>query len=208
MKSKLITTLKITLVGGALVLASAGSPLQAQRLPEAMTEDFYAPDLIQQTRQMIGLTDEQQASLQEALEKIQTRVTGLQRQNRLETEKMSALVKAEKLDEDLVMAQADRVLKLEREVKLAQLALLIKIKNTLTPEQQAKLRELKAKTAGFQSRLREAQQLAEGWKRDGRDLSKFEQAKQGFETLLQQGKIKEAETLLDQILKLLKEPKR
>jgi Spy/CpxP family protein refolding chaperone len=172
-----------------------------------MTEAFYPPDLIRQTRQMIGLTDEQQASLQEAVEKIQTRVTSLQRQSKLETERMSALVKAEKLDEDAVMAQADRVLKLEREVKLAELALLIKIKNTLTPEQQAKLRELKAKTAAFRAQLREAQRLAEEWKRDGRDLSKFEQAKEDFEVLLQQGKIKEAETLLDQNLKRLKEPK-
>jgi Spy/CpxP family protein refolding chaperone len=204
---KLITTLKFSLVSGALVLASAGSPLQAQRLPEAMTEAFYPPDLIRQTRQMIGLTDEQQASLQEAVEKIQTRVTSLQRQYQLETERMSALVKAEKLDEDAVMAQADRVLKLEREVKLAELALLIKIKNTLTQEQQAKLRELKAKTAAFRAQLREAQRLAEEWKRDGRDLSKFEQAKEDFEVLLQQGKIKEAETLLDQNLKRLKEPK-
>jgi Spy/CpxP family protein refolding chaperone len=205
---KSITALRLTLVGGALFLVVAAGHLQAQGLPEAMTEDFYPPDLIRQTRQMIGLTGEQQAGLQEAIEKIQTRVADLQRQNKLETEKMSALVKADKLDEDTVMAQADRILKLEREVKLAQLALLIKIKNTLTSEQQAKLRELKAKTAGFQSRLREAQQLAEGWKRDGRDLSQFEQAKEDFEALLQQGKIKEAEALLEQNLKRLKEPKR
>ena len=41
-----------------------------------------------------------------------------------------------------MLAQVDRILALEREIKKAQISLLVRIKNILTPAQQAKLAEI------------------------------------------------------------------
>lgn len=45
-----------------------------------------------------------------------------------------------------MLAQADTVMGLEREVKRAQLSLLVRIKNLLSDAQQAKLGELRKRT--------------------------------------------------------------
>jgi Spy/CpxP family protein refolding chaperone len=64
-----------------------------------------------------------------------------------EVERMAALVKQEQLDEQQILAQLDKVLNAEREIKRAQFSLLIQIRNTLTPEQRARLTELRSKSA-------------------------------------------------------------
>jgi hypothetical protein len=46
------------------------------------------------------------------------------------------------------MAQLDKVLNTEREVKRTQIALMVRIKNKLTPEQQSRLRQLRGKPVG------------------------------------------------------------
>jgi hypothetical protein len=46
------------------------------------------------------------------------------------------------------MAQLDKVLNAEDEVKRTQIALMVRIKTKLTPEQQARLRHLRGKSTG------------------------------------------------------------
>jgi Spy/CpxP family protein refolding chaperone len=60
-----------------------------------------------------------------------------------ESEKLAALVKQEPVDEQVVLAQLDKVLNAEREIKRTQLSLAIQIRNNLTPEQRARLTELR-----------------------------------------------------------------
>jgi Spy/CpxP family protein refolding chaperone len=62
-------------------------------------------------------------------------------------EKLVSLVKQNHVDEQQVLAQLDKVLAAEREVKREQVTLLVRIKNKLTPEQQGKLVELRGKPA-------------------------------------------------------------
>jgi Spy/CpxP family protein refolding chaperone len=52
------------------------------------------------------------------------------------------LLGAEKIDEAAAMAQAGELMRLEVQMKRLHLELLIRVKNTLTPEQQVKLRTL------------------------------------------------------------------
>jgi Spy/CpxP family protein refolding chaperone len=47
------------------------------------------------------------------------------------------------VDEAAVLAQVDKILALERDVKRTQLSLVVRIKNLLTEPQQAKLNELR-----------------------------------------------------------------
>jgi Spy/CpxP family protein refolding chaperone len=60
-------------------------------------------------------------------------------------EKMVALAKQPHVDEQQVLAQLEKVLAAEREIKKEQITLLVRIKNKLTPEQQGKLSELRGK---------------------------------------------------------------
>ena len=56
-----------------------------------------------------------------------------------EVEKLQSLLQPASVDESKVLDQVDRVLAVEREVKRAQLSLMIRIKNMLTQQQQAQL---------------------------------------------------------------------
>jgi Spy/CpxP family protein refolding chaperone len=53
-----------------------------------------------------------------------------------------------RVDEARVVAKMEQVLKIENEVKKQQAVLLVRIKNALTPEQQARLRELRSAETG------------------------------------------------------------
>jgi Spy/CpxP family protein refolding chaperone len=58
-------------------------------------------------------------------------------------EKLGQLIQGATVDEAKVREQVDQVLTLEREVKRAQISLLVRIKNQLTVEQQAQLVKLR-----------------------------------------------------------------
>ena len=62
-------------------------------------------------------------------------------------EKLVSLVKQPRVDEQQALAQLERVLAAEREIKKEQVTLLVRIKNRLTPEQQGKLAEARGKSA-------------------------------------------------------------
>jgi Spy/CpxP family protein refolding chaperone len=208
---KLTLSKKHNLRGPTLVvaafLACGGGLLLAQPGPDAIGEHLFPPELIKQAHQALELTPEQEASLREAVEATREPLADLHEQMKVQAAKMADLVKGEKLDEAAVLRQADKVMKLEHDIKQLQLSLLIKIKNTLTAEQQAKLRELKGRLDGLQRKLREAKDLTEQWKREGRDLAPFEDKRPEFEALMREGRIPEAEALLDELLRALRSPR-
>jgi Spy/CpxP family protein refolding chaperone len=49
------------------------------------------------------------------------------------------------VDEAAVLDEVDRILNMEREIKRAQISLMVRIKNTLTPEQQKKLADIRSR---------------------------------------------------------------
>jgi len=101
-----------------------------------------------QHQQALGFSEEQKKFLRTELRDTQTRLTDLQWSLQDEVEKLAALVKQEQVDEAGTLNQLDKVLAGEREIKRAQIGLLIRIKNKLTPEQQSRLREIASKTTG------------------------------------------------------------
>jgi Spy/CpxP family protein refolding chaperone len=60
-----------------------------------------------------------------------------------EVENLQRLIQPAAVDESKVLEQVDRVLAVEREVKRAQLGLMLRIKNILTAQQQAQLGALR-----------------------------------------------------------------
>jgi Spy/CpxP family protein refolding chaperone len=106
-------------------------------------QSFFAPELVMQNQETIALNDEQRAYLKNEIRQAQLKFTDWQWKLQDEMEKLVSLVKQPHVDEQQVLAQLEKVLTTEREVKRAQVSLLVHIKNKLTAEQQAKLEEIR-----------------------------------------------------------------
>ncbi len=117
--------------------------LAAQQPPDDPLRDImFPPEAVMQHQQAIGLSDEQKNSFKVEVRQAQLKFTELQWTLQDEMERLVSLLKQPKVDEKQAALQLDKVLAAEREIKRAQLMLLIQIKNNLTPAQQAQLREL------------------------------------------------------------------
>lgn len=132
------------IMGAAIALLCAIAAAQPTG-HDPIAENVFAPDLVMQHQQAIALTDGQKELLKAEVRQAQLRLTELQWQLQDEIEKLAVLLKQDIADEQRVIAQLDRVLNLERDIKRAHLGLVVRIKNNLTREQQAKLRDLRAR---------------------------------------------------------------
>jgi len=121
------------------------SAARAQQPQDPLGEHLFPPELVMQHQEEIGLTDEQKNFLKTESRKAALRFTELQWQLADAGEKMAALVKQPRVDEQQAIAVLDQILDVEREIKRLQISLVIRTKNTLTPEQQARLQEIKNK---------------------------------------------------------------
>lgn len=121
-----------------------GQPPQA----DPLADNFFPPELLIQNQKKIGLTEEQSKYIREEIGKTQAKFTDVQWQLQGEQETLTSLVKQERPDEKQVLAALDKLLNLENEIKRTHLTLALRIKNKLTPEQQAQLRELRQRPRG------------------------------------------------------------
>ena len=112
---------------------------------DPLMENFFPPELVMRHQKEIGLTADQQKAIRAEMLKTAPKFMELQWQQSEEEEAMQALVKEGHPDEKAVLAQLDKLMSVENELKRVQLGNLVRIKNILTPEQQAKLTELKKK---------------------------------------------------------------
>jgi len=127
----------------------ACAPLSAQESPAASRQDPIAdrvlpPELIMQYQKAIGLTDAQKNAVISEIKQAQSRTVDAQWDLQRAVEKLADLLGQDKVDERAVLAQLDKVLAVERDVKRTQLGLAVRLKNVLSPEQQRQLRELRA----------------------------------------------------------------
>ena len=104
---------------------------------------LFPPDLVMKYSQDLGLDERQRTAVKENVQKAQTKFVDLQWELQEASQKMVHLLQARPVDETAVLAAADKVLGLERDIKRTQLSLLIRLKNLLSEQQQAKLAELR-----------------------------------------------------------------
>jgi Spy/CpxP family protein refolding chaperone len=93
--------------------------------------------------QEIGIDDKQKTAIKEAVQAAQSRFIETQWSMQEESQKLARLLQARPVDEGAVLAQADKVMGFERDVKRTHLSLLVRIKNVLTEAQQARLAQLR-----------------------------------------------------------------
>ena len=104
---------------------------------------LFPPELVMQHQGEIGITDAQRATLTTAIQQAQAKFVETQFKLSAEGEKLARLLQGTTIDESQALEQVDRILSMEREMKRAQVGLLVRIKNTLTSGQQAKLMQLR-----------------------------------------------------------------
>ena len=138
--------MKFSILCACALVFLAGGPARGQQPgPDPIGQSFFAPELVIQHQEEIGLSAEQRTYLKTELRQAQLKFTDLQWKLQDEMEKLVSLVKQPHVDEQEALAQLEKVLAIEREIKRAQVSLLVRIKNKLTPEQQAKLEEIRSK---------------------------------------------------------------
>jgi Spy/CpxP family protein refolding chaperone len=131
------------LLACALLLSIVWSrPIAAQQPgDDPLAALLFPPELVMQHQGDIGLKPEQRTTITRAIGELQGKALDVQWRMQEATGQLAALLAKRSIDQSSALAQVDTVLNLEREMKRAQLTLLILIKNTLTPEQQGKLEQ-------------------------------------------------------------------
>jgi Spy/CpxP family protein refolding chaperone len=128
-----------------LLLAGTAAGMAQSAPDDPLRDHFFPPELVMQNQQAIALGEDQKSFLKAELRQAQQRFTELQWKLDDEMERFVALVKEPQVDEQRALAQLEKVLAAEREVKRTQISLLIRIKDHLRPDQQARLQEIRRK---------------------------------------------------------------
>ncbi len=115
--------------------------------PDPIAENLFPPEFVMRYAIDVGLEERQRTAIKAEIQKTQSRFVDLQWDLQAESERTARLLQARPVDEAAVLAQADRVMSLEREIKRAHLSLLVRIKNLLTEPQQDKLQVLRRKSS-------------------------------------------------------------
>jgi Spy/CpxP family protein refolding chaperone len=131
----------------AIFLLATGAVHAQQPDQDPIGQSFFPPELVIQHQEAIGLSAEQKDYFKTEIRQAQLKFTELQWKLQDEMEKLVTLVRQPRVDEQQVLAQLEKLLAAEREIKREQVTLLVRIKNKLTSEQQGKLLELRSKPA-------------------------------------------------------------
>ena len=129
-----------------VVAVEAGAPPAPAQDP--LAQHVFAPDLVMRHAAEIGLDEKQRAAIKDAVIQTQSKLLDVQWEVQAESEKLARLLQASPVDETAVLAQADKVMAFERDVKKAHLSLLVRVKNVLTDAQREKLKELRRRAEG------------------------------------------------------------
>lgn len=133
---------------GVQAPAAAQETEQEPVADDPLFETLYAPELIMQHRRAIGLTDEQRDAISKMIGELQGEVVSLQWELLDEVQQLKQATAGTRVDLDRSLDQLENVLETEGKIKKAHLEMLVRIKNLLTPQQQATLDRLRGGDAG------------------------------------------------------------
>ena len=149
----LILAIAATLLSAVLVTAQEPKPPQPPDQPEQphaphgprdpLGDAMFPPEMIMQHQRELALTDDQKTFMRAEINKTSTRFNELQWQLQDAMEALHITVKENSVNEEQALAQLDRVLDNERQIKRLHMELAIRLKNKLTPEQQLKLQGMR-----------------------------------------------------------------
>ena len=128
-----------------LVLLFATTAFAQQPPPnDPIAQQLFPPELIMSETPRLHLDDKQRATIKNEVQRAQSKFFDLQWELKEASDAMVQLLQQTPVDEARVLEQADKVMGYEREIKKIHLSMLIRIKNSLTAEQIAQLRQLRS----------------------------------------------------------------
>lgn len=139
------------LLAALVALPAIAAPVAAQTaptVPDPIARALFEPELIMKHRRAIALTDEQRDAISRLIKELQGEVVSLQWELQDQVEALAGEISRPRVDLDRAQDRMGRLLQTERRIKTAHLALLVRIKNVLTPQQQDALRKLRSEPAG------------------------------------------------------------
>jgi Spy/CpxP family protein refolding chaperone len=193
--------------------AGAAEPARPVRLEGVL----FNPELVLRHGLELGLDQAQMEAIHEVMQKAQENFATLQGNLQREVIALNEFLQQTSPDEKKALAQLDKVLDAEREIKRAHLSLVLSIRGKLTPDQQARVRDMQQKLIAedrdrspgpqqaMKDKLQRFQSGVRRWRDEGRDMSALQPIMEELGPLMQQGKLKEAEPIVDRGLKVLEE---
>jgi Spy/CpxP family protein refolding chaperone len=126
-----------------VLLLTAVAHAEVGKNDDPIAARLFPPELIMKHQRELGIDDKQRDAIVAEVQKTQSQLVPLQWQMQGASEQMAKLLDEPKLDEAKVLAQADKIMTIEREFKRAHLGLLIRLRNILTNTQRSRLAELR-----------------------------------------------------------------
>lgn len=111
--------------------------------PDPLAHLMFPPDLIMGHARQLGLTDEQKAYMRGEIQRTTTSFNELQWRLQDQMELLHEAMKSTSVNEQQALAQLDKVLDIEREIKRLHIGLAVRLKNRLTSEQQEQLHKMR-----------------------------------------------------------------
>lgn len=140
--------------GLAVISPKSGVPLATILTPcaggsspqqdDPFNADLFAPSWVMSHQEAIKLSDEQKTFILSRLVSTQTKFAELDVKLRGEMEKLGDLLAPSQVDQANVLASLDRVLVIERDIKRAQVSLMVDVKDKLTNVQQMQLGQMRS----------------------------------------------------------------
>lgn len=110
--------------------------------PDPLAHLMFPPEMIMGHARELNLTDEQKTYLRGEVQKATVTFQDLQWKLQDQMEALHDTMKSSSVNEQQALAQLDKVLDVEREIKRLHIALAVRLKNRLTPEQQDQLHKM------------------------------------------------------------------
>jgi Spy/CpxP family protein refolding chaperone len=111
--------------------------------PDPLAHLMFPPDMIMAHARQLNLTDEQRTFMRSEIQKTTASFQDLQWKLQDQMELLQETMKSTSVNEQQALAQLDKVLDIEREIKRLHIALAVRLKNRLTPEQQDQLHKMR-----------------------------------------------------------------
>src|SRR5215510_14145483 len=111
--------------------------------PDPLAHLMFPPDMIMGHARQLNLTEEQKAFMRSEIQKTTVSFQELQWKLQDQMELLQETMKSTSVNEQQALAQLDKVLEVEREIKRLHIGLAVRLKNRLTPEQQDQLHKMR-----------------------------------------------------------------
>ena len=119
--------------------------------PDPLAHLMFPPDMILGHARDLNLTDDQKAFMRAEVQKATTMFQELQWKLQDQAELLHETMKSTSVNEQQALAQLDKVLEIEREIKRLHIGMAVRLKNRLTPEQQEQLHKMREHHPGMPS---------------------------------------------------------